>query len=270
MMCDQRNLIHYHLLSLPPANHLSPDQSSPVYEACRISALIYSVGVLFPIPAVGSPIQRLAILLQQELAGKDLFEEYASKGNEYSLLIWILAMGSIAASNIPAERAWFVQKLAEVNRQAAISSWTQFKSLLTSILWLDCACDRAGEKLWDELKSTTFTTTSSSSTSTSTLSSASSPVPDYPTGTHRYTTRPQPCLHCARRKVKCDKQSPCQNCIKHGVVCSYNESGEGLGARAQGASTRTHVCGLCRRRKVKCDGKRPCAGCLKLGMACLN
>ncbi|KAL3491478.1 hypothetical protein BJX62DRAFT_237082 [Aspergillus germanicus] len=273
MMCDQRNLIHYHLLSLPPADHiLNPEQTSGVYEACRISALIYSVGVLFPIPAVGSPIQRLAILLQQELAGKDLFGEY-SKGNDYSLIIWILAMGSIAASNIPAERAWFVQKLAEVNSQAAISSWTQFKSLLKSILWLDCACDRAGEKLWHELKSTTFTTTSSSSTSTSTstIPSAPSPVPSsFPAGTHRYTTRPQPCLHCSRRKVKCDKRSPCQNCIKHGVACSYSASGEELGAHAQGVSTRTHVCGLCRRRKVKCDGKRPCAGCLKLGMACLD
>ncbi|KAL3452230.1 hypothetical protein BJX65DRAFT_320157 [Aspergillus insuetus] len=251
MMCDQRNLIHYHILSLPPADHfLNPGQKSAVYEACRISALIYSVGALFPIPAVGSPIQRLAILLQQELAGKELFAEYASKGNDYSLLTWILAMGSIAASDVLAERAWFVQKLAEVSSRAAISSWTHFKSLLRSILWLDCACDRAGEKLWDELESTTFQTTSSR--------------------THRYTTRPQPCLHCSRRKVKCDKQNPCQNCIKHGAVCSYSSSGGGLSARAQGASTRTHVCGLCRRRKVRCDGKRPCAGCLKLGLACLN
>ncbi|KAJ0418534.1 hypothetical protein BJY00DRAFT_302748 [Aspergillus carlsbadensis] len=268
MMCDQRNLIHYHVLSLPPSSQLNPDQASRVYEACRISALIYSVGVLFPIPAVGSPIQRLAILLQQELAGKDLLSEYSITENDYSLLIWILTMGKFAASNIPAERAWFIQKLTEVSSHAGISSWTQFRSLLKSIMWLDCACDRAGEKLWDDLRSTIATTT----TTRSNLNppSPTSPAATIPPGTHRYTTRPQPCLHCARRKVKCDKRSPCRNCIKHGVIYSYNTSGEGLDTRAQGALARTHVCGLCRRRKVKCDGKRPCAGCMKLGTACLT
>jgi hypothetical protein len=27
------------------------------------------------------------------------------------------------------------------------------------------------------------------------------------------------CQACARRKVKCDKKSPCANCLKHGISC---------------------------------------------------
>ncbi|KAL2840183.1 hypothetical protein BJY01DRAFT_218618 [Aspergillus pseudoustus] len=266
MMCDQRNLVHYHLLSLPPANQRDPDQMSPVYEACRISALIYSVGVLFPIPAVGSPLQRLAILLQQELAGRDLLAEYTFLGSDGRLLVWILTMGSIAASHAPAERAWFIQKLADIKGRMAIRSWSQFRSLLKSLLWLDCACDRAGEKLWDDLIRVSATMTIGNSASSPSLESP--PLQ----GSHRYTSRPQPCLHCSRRKVKCDKRSPCKNCVRLNLDCSYNSPGDTLRTHPQlvsNASTgRTRVCGLCKRRKVKCDGDRPCAGCTRLGLTC--
>ena len=27
------------------------------------------------------------------------------------------------------------------------------------------------------------------------------------------------CVHCTRRKVKCDRKSPCSNCVKTGVQC---------------------------------------------------
>ncbi|SCU89259.1 LANO_0D04324g1_1 [Lachancea nothofagi CBS 11611] len=29
------------------------------------------------------------------------------------------------------------------------------------------------------------------------------------------------CITCKRRKIKCDGQNPCQNCIKHNIHCSY-------------------------------------------------
>ncbi|RDW90156.1 uncharacterized protein DSM5745_01931 [Aspergillus mulundensis] len=141
MMCDLRNLVHFHVLTLPPANESDTNHRGPLYEACRISALIYSTGVLFPMPAVGSPHGRLATLLQQELADTDLLDAPPT-GDNQNLFVWILAMGSIAASNGP-ERRWFVQKLVELSCHMSMSHWNRLKTILKSILWLDCACDRA-------------------------------------------------------------------------------------------------------------------------------
>ncbi|KAL4909850.1 hypothetical protein BDW74DRAFT_44791 [Aspergillus multicolor] len=248
LICDLRNLVHFHVLALPPANQLHTSQHGPLYEACRISALIYSTGVLFPIPAVGSPHGRLATLLQQELADTNFYDKSATGGN-HNFLVWISAMGSVAASN-SLERRWFVQKLAELNSHMSISHWNGLKLILKSILWLDCACDKAGEELWEDI-------------------SASTMLPNAP-GSHRYSSRPQPCLHCSRRRVKCDKQIPCENCVKHELACTYNSSSGGIPARSQVlvGSGKTHVCELCKRRKVKCNGERPCRGCARLGVTC--
>src|SRR5271155_2813305 len=43
-------------------------------------------------------------------------------------------------------------------------------------------------------------------------------------GSNIKSTSPRPqkplsCISCARRKVKCDRQVPCLNCIKSGVEC---------------------------------------------------
>jgi len=29
------------------------------------------------------------------------------------------------------------------------------------------------------------------------------------------------CLRCAERKVKCDRQTPCNSCVRHDVECVY-------------------------------------------------
>ena len=44
-------------------------------------------------------------------------------------------------------------------------------------------------------------------------SSTSSSVPSRPT----YS-----CIRCADRKVKCDRQKPCSNCVKHNVDCLFH------------------------------------------------
>ena len=39
------------------------------------------------------------------------------------------------------------------------------------------------------------------------------------------TSRPTySCVRCAERKVKCDRQRPCSNCVKHHVDCVFNAS----------------------------------------------
>lgn len=38
-------------------------------------------------------------------------------------------------------------------------------------------------------------------------------------GTRPQNSKPPSCLACQRRKVKCDRRSPCGNCVKHQVTC---------------------------------------------------
>lgn len=42
------------------------------------------------------------------------------------------------------------------------------------------------------------------------------PGPDYP---YNKLTRGHSCVLCQQRKVRCDKQKPCANCVKAGVEC---------------------------------------------------
>ena len=37
------------------------------------------------------------------------------------------------------------------------------------------------------------------------------------------TSRPtRSCIHCADRKVKCDRQKPCSACVRHNVECIFS------------------------------------------------
>ncbi|KAL2826721.1 hypothetical protein BDW59DRAFT_171795 [Aspergillus cavernicola] len=260
-MCDMRNLVHYHVMALPAGNELSVSQTNILYEACRLASIIYSVGVLFPIPYVGSPLQQLAVLLERELSGKELLECFSVPEQDYkvNVVLWILTMGGIAATHT-AERPWFVQKLAELRNRASICEWSEFRALLRSFPWLGCACDSAGERIWEEIEIEISTS----------KPRAPPEEKNEVLRNHRYSSRPQPCVDCSRRRVKCDKKMPCQNCVRLRLSCSYKSARTGQTDANQTGVGRTHACELCRRRKVKCDGRSPCGGCMALGSSCTN
>jgi hypothetical protein len=155
LLCDQRNLVQYHLLTLPSArdltNYFPHPHHKPVYEACRLAALIYAVGVTFPLPSQCSPLPRLAKLLQQAL---HLHTPNApsiwTHPQAQPALRWVLTLGGIAAENRP-EREWFVHTLAQAALTNGIYSWSDLKAVLEFMLWYDTACDRAGYTLWLEV-----------------------------------------------------------------------------------------------------------------------
>jgi hypothetical protein len=149
-MCDWRNLIQWHLLSLPPASQLGPNfgQTHPLYEISRIAALIFGVGVTFPLPFQNAPMPILVRSLQSEL------REYArtvtlSSWAALHVLLWAITLSGIAATGT-ADRVWYIDKLTELANANELRTWGDLKMILKSILWLDTACDWAGEKLWDE------------------------------------------------------------------------------------------------------------------------
>ncbi|KAJ5782061.1 hypothetical protein N7457_003835 [Penicillium paradoxum] len=152
LLADQRNLTQHTLLSLPPASRLdiyvSQSTQATTYEALRLAALVFGVGVIFPIPAQNTPLSTLAREIRLVLLQSSSSVLWSSPSTRFALL-WILTLGGIAAHDTP-ERTWFVSVLGDISRRTKLSSWASVKPIVTSMLWLDTACDRAAEALWLE------------------------------------------------------------------------------------------------------------------------
>jgi len=154
LLADQRNLTQHTILSLAPAADLHTFFSlthAATYEACRLAALIFGVGVLFPIPAQNTPLNNIARLIQDVLHQPTSSELWSAPSTRMPL-IWILTLGGIAANDTP-ERAWFVSALADIMAQTGLRTWPSLKAVLESMLWYDAACDLAAEALWFECQS---------------------------------------------------------------------------------------------------------------------
>jgi hypothetical protein len=154
LLADQRNLTQHTLISLAPAADLHTFFSlshAATYEACRLAALIFGVGVLFPIPAQNTPLNNIARLIQGVLQQPNSSELWSAPATRIPLL-WILTLGGIAANETP-ERAWFVSVLANIMSQTGLQNWPSLKTVLESMIWYDAACDLAAEALWFECQS---------------------------------------------------------------------------------------------------------------------
>ncbi|EAW10954.1 uncharacterized protein ACLA_065880 [Aspergillus clavatus NRRL 1] len=156
LLCDQRNLVQQHLLTLPPAQNIptcfAHPHHKPIYEACRLAALTYSVGVTFPLPSQSTPLARLGRLIQEVLHTPDAASIWSHPHAQLALL-WVLTLGGIAATNQP-ERDWFVRTLGQAAAHAQVYAWSDLKRVLEFMLWYDVACDQAGYTLWAEVEQT--------------------------------------------------------------------------------------------------------------------
>jgi hypothetical protein len=148
---NQRNFVHYRLLSLSPAGKLDQDfcKTHPIYEICRLAGLIFGIGVIFPLPTQTAPLPTLVRLLQAELQESSL-ESHCWSPDTVRVLIWVLTLGGIAATGLP-NRTWFVAALGRVTTYSGLSSWRDLKPVLNRILWLDSACEFGGQQLWEEV-----------------------------------------------------------------------------------------------------------------------
>lgn len=151
MLCDHRNIIQWHIMSLLPSTQLGSSHAStfPLYEACRLALIIFGVGVAFPLPPQSAPLVTLGRMLKIEL--KAYHQETKDiPPSARSLYVWILTLGGIAATG-SSEREWFVDKLQLHTACHGISIWDDFETELKSTLWLSSACTLPGKLIWDEV-----------------------------------------------------------------------------------------------------------------------
>ena len=149
-MADMRNCLQHALMSLPSVNGVNYKSSmeASMYEPCRLAAIIYSLAVVFPLPASKAPFAELALQLETELS---IIEPENMASNEMSeALLWVLILGGIAALDQP-NRPWFVIKVDVLARYLLLESWEELEEILEKFLWLGSVNKGDGRDLWAEV-----------------------------------------------------------------------------------------------------------------------
>ncbi|KAM5484365.1 hypothetical protein McanCB56680_002440 [Microsporum canis] len=177
VIADRRNYIQYNLVSLPASYEFPDDYIATyrLYEACRLAAMVYSMLVIFPLPAANRPFKRLVAQLVNALITVDGDEgsgwaaesgqwpwEYGREGQDRlgseeeervsCIYLWIIVMGGIASRGMGADSDWFAARFDQTLRMKGLSTWEGVKQCLTSIMWMDSVCDYGGLTFWKETK----------------------------------------------------------------------------------------------------------------------
>lgn len=149
-LCDYRNVIQWHIMSLLPSSQLGSAHVSfyPLYECCRLALVTFGIGIVFPLPPQNAPMASLARMLQVELQAYSQGVQDESPEVQ-KLYGWCLMMGGIAAKS-SSQRSWYADKLKLYGTSRGLSTWREMKMELGAILWLHSACDVAGKMMWEE------------------------------------------------------------------------------------------------------------------------
>jgi len=144
-----RTAIQKRLLLLPSDEEFSiiPLFSPCLYEACRLTALIFGIAVAFPIPKTYAMLRTLSLRLKESIEKSEISRSTSSE--VLHVFLWMLILGGIAALD-KAERPWFVSQLITLVRILEID-WDGVEEILESFLWLESACGSGGRLLWSEV-----------------------------------------------------------------------------------------------------------------------
>lgn len=147
-----RTAIEKRLLMLPSAAELNTTiETEPnIYECCRLTAMIFGVAVVLPIPNTYDVLQIYVTHLKAAIECAGL-ETLCSRNTALSgLFLWMLILGGIGALEKP-ERRWFVSQLALLIDKLKIN-WVSVEEILQTFLWLDSACSPGGRDLWAKVE----------------------------------------------------------------------------------------------------------------------
>ncbi|OJD18745.1 hypothetical protein AJ78_01282 [Emergomyces pasteurianus Ep9510] len=152
---------NHHNSSIPVTQQQQHQQHQPynykIYESVRFAAMVYSMLVVFPLPAANRPFPRLCRMMKAALVAAEVenITPYNSNRNIHcwsgapEMLLWVMILGTMAARNTPTED-WFVERTGDVIKVLGIRSWEQLKGKMEMIMWMDCVCDAGGLAVWNE------------------------------------------------------------------------------------------------------------------------
>ncbi|KAK3117410.1 hypothetical protein LTR53_001249 [Teratosphaeriaceae sp. CCFEE 6253] len=145
------NDVHHRVMSLQAWAELDDDNrgtSHPaIYECCRLTAVLYSNAVLFPLPVASGwhleLLRRLRLLI--ESAGTSTW-----MGDTSSLLIWSSCIACVAAFGTR-ELEFFAAILRQGLMWSDVTSFEDMRDIVQDYLWTDSACKPGARMIWDEL-----------------------------------------------------------------------------------------------------------------------
>ena len=139
------NSVHWRLLALGDAGSSSTTKPSTLAQAIRLSALIYSDFVVFPVNPVSRIRDKLSEALHNLLQGCYVLDT--------DLLLWLLVMGGIGSRYKPSLRTLYVetvQGLAGRIRIRNIKRPEYLLEVLRGFLWWDVVMDDELVAFWAE------------------------------------------------------------------------------------------------------------------------
>jgi hypothetical protein len=147
-----RNAVHHQLFSLPAWEELGGGERDGYlevgYEACRLTAMIYSNAVLFPVDPSSGWNSKLLARLRDLIERCDLEPLLGVKTR--SMMLWVLVVAGIAALRTP-HRMFYLESIRTyVSFHDCV--WQDVREDLHRFLWSTSACAEGLELLWETLQ----------------------------------------------------------------------------------------------------------------------
>ncbi|OAP65189.1 hypothetical protein AYL99_01161 [Fonsecaea erecta] len=174
-----RNLIQYRLLRLPGCEN-------QLEELCRLGAMIFSYGVIFPV-ARPEPLRLLVKRLRSALEeyhpqlclpttlnpnqapppppppppASSNQSEAAAEGDAHAaaspkkpspspltFLLWLAVLGALASKTNDHDESFFLDLVATWSAASGVVRFTQLTAVMRGFLWLERACDKGAFEVW--------------------------------------------------------------------------------------------------------------------------
>lgn len=147
------NAVQHELLSLPSWRALDEDDRQgcylATYEVCRITAILYSNAVIFPMAPNASWLEKLLkqLRLVLETSNMSLWDH-----GTLPMLVWSLFIAGMAAF-WTRHRSFFVTNLQSTLLMAGLTSWDAVHAVIREFLWRGDACGQGAAILWGLVRS---------------------------------------------------------------------------------------------------------------------
>lgn len=122
-----------------------PRQHMSLYEAVRLTSMLYSIMITFPIPRSRSLRELLVREIMDALLVGSFLDEPGSPCLRVAL--WCITIAGISAFETSYE-IWYLEAIPKLASCLEIWTWTQAEESLQQFVWLKCSCSQAGEEFW--------------------------------------------------------------------------------------------------------------------------
>jgi len=152
-----QNIVQHRLMSRKRREYdgESSGSENSAEEICRAAALVFALGVTFPLPRADPLANAAADLGRAMRNGSSTI-----KNQTRPFLFWAAMLGAIATGEAPASAGegnegaklyrFFLDQTRRLRSELGLTTWDAAKAMLKMFVWLDRACDEGAWKVWTQ------------------------------------------------------------------------------------------------------------------------